>query len=323
MKKLNAAKIIDGSAIAKQIRNEIKEEFERFQKKNGKDMKPGLAAIIVGDRKDSLSYVNMKKKIACEIGFESFIRKFDDAVTQEELMRCIREFNENDRVHGILVQLPLPKHIKEVQVLDAIAFTKDVDGFNPLNIGSLGYRDRTPLYVPCTPKGCVELLDRCNIKIEGKNVVIIGRSKIVGLPLSMLLLSRNATITICHSHTENIQEKIKQADIVVSACGKPEFIRGEWIKPGAVVIDVGINAIEDKNEKRGYKLVGDVCFEEAKQVASFITPVPGGVGPMTVAMLMKNTWLSFLRSIGVNSCDEVKCDRGSLHCTDLDFHLQH
>jgi 5,10-methylene-tetrahydrofolate dehydrogenase/methenyl tetrahydrofolate cyclohydrolase len=221
-------------------------------------------------------------------------------ITQGELEALIRNLNENPEVHGILVQLPLPSHLNEERVLQLISIEKDVDGFSPINIGRLAQKGREPLFVPCTPFGCIYLLDRCGVKIEGANAVVLGRSNIVGMPAALLLIGRNATVTVCHSRTKDIASVVREADIVIAAIGKREFVRGDWIKPGAAIIDVGINgvpvlnpdgtpAISEKTGKPKQKLVGDVNFEEAKEVAGFITPVPGGVGPMTIAMLMKNT----------------------------------
>jgi 5,10-methylene-tetrahydrofolate dehydrogenase/methenyl tetrahydrofolate cyclohydrolase len=250
---------------------------------------PGLAVILVGERKDSQTYVRMKKKAAALVGIKSFEATLPENISQDELIETIRKFNQNPDVHGILVQLPLPKHIDEERVLSEVSLEKDVDGFHPINIGKLCMKGRKPLFVPCTPRGVIELLDRSGIPIEGKNAVVIGRSNIVGIPVAMLLLHRNATVTICHTRTKDIVSKVKDADIVVACCGVAHYVKKDWIKEGAVVIDVGVNAVEDKTRKTGYRLVGDVDFENVKQVASAITPVPGGVGPMTIAMLLRNT----------------------------------
>jgi 5,10-methylene-tetrahydrofolate dehydrogenase/methenyl tetrahydrofolate cyclohydrolase len=287
------AHIIDGKQIAATIHDEIKTEVEQL--KAAHDKIPGLATVLVGSRKDSQSYVRMKKKACTQIGFNSFGYDLPTETTQEELLRIVRDINNNPEVHGILVQLPLPDHIDEEEILGAITLDKDVDGFHPINIGRLSMKRREPLFVPCTPKGCIELLDRSNIKIEGKHAVILGRSNIVGLPVAMLLLHRNATITICHSRTSNLPDVTRQADILVTAIGKAGIVKGSWIKPGAVVIDVGINDVPDPSNSKGYRLTGDVDFEQAKEIASAITPVPGGVGPMTIAMLLQNTLISFKR----------------------------
>ena len=209
--------------------------------------------------------------------------------TQEDLESLIKTLNADKAINGILVQLPLPSHLNEERVLQLISIEKDVDGFSPINIGRLAQKGREPLFVPCTPFGCIYLLDQAGVKIEGANAVVLGRSNIVGMPAALLLIGRNATVTVCHSRTRDIASVVRQADILIAAIGKMEFVRGDWIKPGAAVIDVGINSKPDPTKKSGYRLVGDVNFEEAKEVAGFITPVPGGVGPMTIAMLMKNT----------------------------------
>jgi 5,10-methylene-tetrahydrofolate dehydrogenase/methenyl tetrahydrofolate cyclohydrolase len=211
----------------------------------------------------------------------------------------VAELNANPEVHGILVQLPLPKHLAEEPVLRAIGIEKDVDGFHPINIGRLAMKGRKPMAVPCTPAGCIELLDRYGIEIEGKEAVVLGRSNIVGLPVAMLLLHRNATITICHSRTQDLAGTCRRADILIAAVGRPEMVKGDWVKPGAAVIDVGINRVDDPAAKRGYRLVGDVDFEEVNEVAGYLTPVPGGVGPMTIAMLLRNTLTAAKRTAGL------------------------
>jgi len=291
------AQIIDGKAIAATIRGEIAEEVAKMKEEY--DVVPGLAAVLVGERKDSQTYVRMKKKACAEVGIKSIGVDLPENVSQEDLINVVRDLNASPEVDGILVQLPLPDHIDEEAVLSEIDITKDVDGFHPINIGRLSMKGRHPLFVPCTPRGVIELLDRTGIEIEGKNAVILGRSNIVGLPVSMLLLHRNATITICHSRTKNLPEVTRRADILVAAIGRAEMVRGDWIKPGAAVIDVGVNAVDDPTRKRGYRLVGDVNFEEAKEVAGYITPVPGGVGPMTIAMLLKNTLDGRKRRLGL------------------------
>ena len=281
------AKLIDGKAIAAQIRTEIKESTAALVAESG--IRPGLAVVLVGDRTDSSTYVRMKKRAADEVGFHSVDKKFTNDVTEAELLKCVKELNEDPAVHGILVQLPLPKHINEANVLETIDVAKDVDGFSATNIGNMCLRGgKPPLAVPCTPAGCVELLQRAGVEVSGKDVVVIGRSNIVGMPVAHLLQSMDATVTVCHSRTKELPEKVRRADVIVAAIGAAEFVQGDWIKPGAVVIDVGVNSKPDPSAARGYKLVGDVDFESA-QHASAITPVPGGVGPMTIAMLLKNT----------------------------------
>ncbi|KAM7274979.1 hypothetical protein ACFE04_016845 [Oxalis oulophora] len=281
------AKIIDGKAIAQTIRSEIAQEVQQLSDKYSKV--PGLAVVIVGNRKDSQSYVNMKRKACAEVGITSFHIELPEQVTQSELLSKVHDLNANPLVHGILVQLPLPNHINEEIILSEITIEKDVDGFHPLNIGKLAMKGRDPLFLPCTPKGCIELLTRSGVTMKGKRAVVVGRSNIVGLPVSLLLLKADATVTVVHSRTPNPETIIREADIVIAAAGQAMMVKGSWIKPGAAVIDVGTNAIDDPSKKAGYRLVGDVHFQEACKQAGWITPVPGGVGPMTVAMLLKNT----------------------------------
>jgi 5,10-methylene-tetrahydrofolate dehydrogenase/methenyl tetrahydrofolate cyclohydrolase len=292
-----SAKIIDGKAIAATIRGEVKAEVEAMQAKYGKV--PGLATVLVGERRDSQSYVRMKKKACAEVGITSFGHDLSADISQQELLQIVRDLNANPDVHGILVQLPLPDHIDEEEILSAVSLEKDVDGFHPINIGRLSMKRRDPLFVPCTPKGCIELLLRTGVEIEGKRAVVLGRSNIVGLPVSMLLLHRNATLTICHSRTKDLPGVVREADILVAAVGRAEMVRGDWVKPGAVIIDVGINSVDDPTRERGYRLVGDVAFDEVKEVAAAITPVPGGVGPMTIAMLLRNTMDSAKHTVGM------------------------
>lgn len=277
--------LIDGKSIADKIRAEVKRDVETLREKG---VVPGLATLIVGDRTDSATYVRMKIKACEECLMASIHRTLPDTASEEEVLHVVRELNENDEVHGILVQLPLPDHVNEERVLSEISIEKDVDGFHPLNIGRLAMRDRQPLFIPCTPRGCIELLKRSGVEISGKNAVVLGRSNIVGLPVSLLLMHDNATVTIAHSRTKDIESVVGQADILIAAVGKTEMVKGSWLKPGCVVIDVGMNSKPDASKKRGYRLVGDVDFDECKDVASLITPVPGGVGPMTIAMVIRN-----------------------------------
>ena len=289
------ANLIDGKAIAATIRQEIRNEVDAMREHHGKV--PGLATVLVGARKDSQTYVRMKKRAGEEVTLSMREYALLD-ISQDELLEVVRDLNANPEVDGILVQLPLPDHIDDEEILGAVSLEKDVDGFHPLNIGRLSMKRRDPLFVPCTPKGCIELLDRSGVSIEGKRAVVLGRSNIVGLPVAMLLLHRNATITICHSRTQDLPEVVRQADILIAAVGRPEMVRGDWVNPGAVVIDVGVNAVDDPGSERGYRRVGDVAFDEASKVAAAITPVPGGVGPMTIAMLLRNTLDGALRRIG-------------------------
>lgn len=275
--------IIDGKAIAAEIRAEIKKDVENLS-----TVVPGLATVLVGERTDSATYVRMKIKACQECGMESIHRTLPEDTTEGEIIDVVRQLNADKSVHGILVQLPLPDGVNEENVLSEISIEKDVDGFHPLNIGRLAMRERQPLFTPCTPRGCIELLKRSGVQIEGKEAVVVGRSNIVGLPVSMLLLHENATVTIAHSRTLELPAVVRRADIVIAAAGKMEMVKGDWLKPGCVVIDVGVNSKPDSSRKSGYRLVGDVDFEGCRKKASLITPVPGGVGPMTIAMLLRN-----------------------------------
>eukprot|EP00929_Paragymnodinium_shiwhaense_P033489 TRINITY_DN18381_c0_g1_i1.p1 TRINITY_DN18381_c0_g1~~TRINITY_DN18381_c0_g1_i1.p1 ORF type:complete len:346 (+),score=109.45 TRINITY_DN18381_c0_g1_i1:74-1111(+) len=291
-------KIIDGKDIAAKVRRDVKEQTEYLQKEHG--VLPGLAVILVGSRKDSESYVKNKKKMAAEVGFYTVDITLPETVSQEDLLKEVQKLNEDPKVHGILVQLPLPKHIDEPVVLKSIVLHKDADGFLAQNIGNMVLKGGDPpLAIPCTPAGCVELLQYSNIDVSGKDAVVLGRSNIVGMPMAHLLTSMDATVTVCHSRTKNLKQKVREADILVVALGRAEYVRGDWIKPGAVVIDVGINSKDDPTKKLGYRLVGDVFTQEAMGVASYITPVPGGVGPMTIAMLLKNTVNLCRHSLGL------------------------
>ena len=291
------AQLIDGKATAARIHDEIKAEVAQLEADHG--IVPGLATVLVGENPASQFYVRSKQKRCAEVGIRSFGHEVSASATQEEVDGLVAELNANPEVHGILVQLPLPKHLNEEQVLSTIGLDKDVDGFHPVNIGRLTMKGREPMFVPCTPSGCIELLDRYGVGIEGKEAVILGRSNIVGLPVSMLLLHRNATITICHSRTKDLAATCRQADILIAAVGRPAMVKGDWVKPGAAVIDVGINRVDDATRKRGYRIVGDVDFEAVKEVAGYLTPVPGGVGPMTIAMLLRNTLTSAKRAAGL------------------------
>jgi 5,10-methylene-tetrahydrofolate dehydrogenase/methenyl tetrahydrofolate cyclohydrolase len=280
------------------VRNEVKEKVA--QRIAAGKPQPGLATVLVGDRIDSATYVSMKQKACAELGMTSFHHPLPANVSQAELEDLIRKLNADPKVNGILVQLPLPSHLDEERVLSLISIEKDVDGFSPLNLGRLAQKGREPLFVPCTPYGCIYLLKEAGVQIAGANAVVLGRSNIVGMPAALLLIKENATVTVVHSKTRDIPAALRDADIIIAAIGRAQMVRGAWIKPGAAVIDVGINGIpvldangnpviNEKTGKPKQKLVGDVNFEEAKEVAGFITPVPGGVGPMTIAMLMANT----------------------------------
>lgn len=282
-----AAEKIDGTAIAKSIREKINVEIKKTQEINPR-FKPSLTIIQVGDRSDSSTYVRMKLKAAEEANIRCDLVHYPESITEAELLQNIVHFNNDSSIHGILVQLPVPKHISEHAITSAVADEKDVDGFGASNIGELSKRGGHPLFTPCTPKGVLVLLQESGVDLGGKNAVVLGRSDIVGSPVSTLLRNADATVTVCHSRTQDLAATIKQADVLVAAIGKPNFVKGDWIKPGAVVIDVGTNYIPDESKKSGQRLVGDVHYEEAVKVASKITPVPGGVGPMTVAMLLQN-----------------------------------
>ena len=273
------AKIIDGKLISAQIREEIAEKVKEYNERPGK--LPGLAVVIVGENPASQVYVRNKKKACEQVGFNSWVYEMPESTTQDELNALIDKLNEDSAVHGILVQLPLPKHLDEEQVILRIKPEKDVDAFHPYNVGRITIGN--PKFLPCTPAGIMELLHRSNIEIAGKECVVIGRSNIVGKPMALLLLSENGTVTVCHSKTRDLKEVCKRADILVVAIGKADFVTADMVKEGAVVIDVGMN----RNAEG--KLTGDVDFASVSEVASYITPVPGGVGPMTITMLLQNT----------------------------------
>lgn len=282
-----AAEKIDGNAIAKDIREKLKTDIKKTQETNSR-YKPSLTIVQVGDRSDSSTYVRMKLKAAEEADIICNIAHYPESITEPELLQNITTFNNDPTIHGILVQLPVPKHISEHAVTSAVAKEKDVDGFGASHVGELAKRGGQPLFTPCTPKGVMVLLKASGVDLRGKIAVVLGRSDIVGSPVSSLLRNADATVTVCHSRTENLEDEVKRADVLVAAIGQPNFVKGNWLKPGVVVIDVGTNYIPDDSKKTGQRLVGDVDYESAVQVASKITPVPGGVGPMTVAMLLQN-----------------------------------
>ena len=281
--------IIDGKSLAATIRKEISAEVEKIKDEGGKV--PHLAAVLVGDNPASQSYVKSKVKYCDEVGFESTLIKKDESMTQEELLDLVKDLNEDETVDGYIVQLPLPRHIDPEVVNLAIDPVKDVDGFHPMNFGRMALG--LPAYLPATPQGILVMLERYKIETSGKKCVVIGRSNIVGMPMSILLSQKrdvgNCTVTIVHSRTKDTEAEIKAADIVVAAIGRANYVTADMVKEGAVVIDVGINRVEDPTRKRGYRLVGDVDYANVCQKASFITPVPGGVGPMTVTSLIMNT----------------------------------
>ncbi len=281
------AQLIDGTAIAAKVRAEVGAAVAE-RAAAGKP-RPGLATVLVGDNAASQTYVRSKRKACAEAGIESFGHELPKTATQREVEELVAQLNADPRVHGILVQLPLPDGLDEEKVLATVSLEKDVDGFHPVNIGRLAMKGRRPLFVPCTPAGCMVLLEEAGATFKGANAVVLGRSNIVGLPAAMLLLHRDATITICHSRTHDLPAVCRSADILIAAVGRAQMVKADWVKPGAFVIDVGINQVPDASRKSGYRLVGDVAFDEVKEVAGAITPVPGGVGPMTIAMLMRNT----------------------------------
>jgi 5,10-methylene-tetrahydrofolate dehydrogenase/methenyl tetrahydrofolate cyclohydrolase len=281
------AELIDGKKIAAEVRATVAQDVEKWV--SGGLPRPGLATVLVGEDPASQVYVRSKQR-ACEAaGIESYGHKLPADITQGDLEKLVADLNANPNVNGILVQLPLPKHLDEERVLNTISLEKDVDGFHPVNIGRLAQKGREPLFIPCTPAGVIYLLEQAGAKFDGANAVVLGRSNIVGMPVALLLVGQNATVTICHSRTKDLPAVTRSADILIAAVGRAEMVRGDWIKPGALVIDVGVNRVDDPTLEKGYKLVGDVAFEEALAVAGAITPVPGGVGPMTIAMLLRNT----------------------------------
>jgi 5,10-methylene-tetrahydrofolate dehydrogenase/methenyl tetrahydrofolate cyclohydrolase len=273
------ATILDGKALAQQLRKDVAADVAK-RLEQGK-ARPGLATVLVGDNPASVS---------CEeVGIESFGHTLSADDSQADLEALLQELGADRRVSGILVQLPLPHDFQEEAALSLVPLEKDVDGFHPVNVGRLAQKGREPLFVPCTPAGVMWMLRTTGVKFEGARAVVLGRSNIVGMPTALLLVRENATVTICHSRTTDLPAVVREADILVAAIGRANFVRGDWIKPGAAVIDVGINRVEDSAAKRGYRLVGDVAYSEAAAVAGSITPVPGGVGPMTIAMLLKST----------------------------------
>jgi len=294
------AQIIDGKQISADMRAELKEEVAKLKEKG---IVPGLGVILVGEDPASKSYVTAKQKTCKELGIYSDDNRLPEESTQQELLARIEQMNKDPKINGILVQLPLPTHLNEAEVLLAIEPDKDVDGFHPMNVGKMMVGEKT--FLPCTPYGVIQLLMRSGVTIEGAKVVIVGRSNIVGKPLANMLIQKNksgnATVTVCHTRTKDLTDQTKQADIIVAAAGRPNTITADMVKEGVVVIDVGVNRIEDATKKSGYRLVGDVDFEGVKEKASLITPVPGGVGPMTITMLMYNTVESAKRAAGLET----------------------
>ncbi len=292
------AQIIDGKQVAADMRAELKEETAKLKEQG---IVPGLGVILVGEDPASNSYVTAKERTCEDLGIYSDDNRLPEETTQQELLALVEKMNNDPKINGILVQLPLPKHLNEAEVLLAIDPAKDVDGFHPMNVGKMMVGEKA--FLPCTPHGIIHLLLRSGVTIEGANVVIVGRSNIVGKPLANMLIQKNATgnatVTVCHTRTKDLANQTRQADIVIAAAGRPNTITADMVKEGVVVIDVGVNRVEDATKKRGYRLVGDVDFEAVKEKASLITPVPGGVGPMTLTMLMYNTVESAKRAAGL------------------------
>lgn len=289
--------LIDGKAISAQMKKEIAEEVNRIKAEGGKT--PHLAAVLVGHDGGSETYVASKVKTCEEVGFKSSLIRYEDDVTEKELLACVERLNKDTDIDGFIVQLPLPKHISEQKIIEAIDYRKDVDGFHPINVGRMSIG--LPCFVSATPAGILELLKRYDIETRGKHCVVLGRSNIVGKPVANLMMQKgypgDATVTVCHSRTPNIKEICQQADIIIAALGVPEFLKGDMVKDGVVVIDVGTTRVPSSETKSGFRLKGDVAFDEVAPKASFITPVPGGVGPMTIISLMKNTLLAGKKEI--------------------------
>jgi len=288
------AVLLEGRATSSTIRQEVEATAARLKAEH--QVVPGLATVLVGEDPASQTYVNLKERQCEQAGMRAFGRHLPEDVSQRALLAEIDSLNADPEVHGILVQLPLPDHLDENQVLAAIALEKDVDGFHPVNIARLTMQDMEPTFAPCMPLGCIELLDRYDVEIKGKEAVVLGPSNIVGLPTALLLLHRGATLNVCHAHTRDLQGMSRRADILVAAIDEPGMVKGDWVKPGAAIIDVGWSRVKVDDE---YKVVGNVEFDEVKDVAGYVTPVPGGTGPMTIAMLLQNTLLSAQRSAGL------------------------
>jgi len=290
-----AARILDGRAVAARWRAWVKAQVEAFRARTGQV--PGLATVLIGDHPASQTYVRAKQSACAEAGIRTFSHSLPGDVDRGTVLEVLGALARNPEVHGILVQLPLPPHLDEAEILSAIPPEKDVDGFHPGNIGRLGLKGHDPYFVPCTPLGILALLQEAGIPIAGRRAVVVGRSRIVGLPMALLLLRWDATVTVCHSRTPDLGAVTREADLLIVAAGRPGLVRAGMVRPGAAVIDVGIHRVADPQAPRGYRLVGDVAFEEVAAVAGAITPVPGGVGPMTVAMLLVNTLKAAQRQV--------------------------
>ena len=288
--------LIDGKATAAKIKEEIAQEVELIVAGGGK--RPHLAAVLVGHDGGSETYVK-NKVLACEAcGFKSTLIRYEDDITEEELLNCVEKLNNDNDIDGFIVQLPLPKHIDEQKIIEAIDYRKDVDGFHPINVGRMAIG--LPCFISATPLGIITLLKRYGIETSGKKCVILGRSNIVGKPMAQLMMQKqygDATVTVCHSHSKNLKEECLEADIIIAAIGRPDFVTADMVKPGAVIVDVGTTRVPDASRKSGFRLNGDVKFDEVSPLCSYITPVPGGVGPMTITMLLKNTFMLSLKNI--------------------------
>jgi 5,10-methylene-tetrahydrofolate dehydrogenase/methenyl tetrahydrofolate cyclohydrolase len=280
------ARIIDGQAVANRLQDGIAQEVQAFVSKYG--YAPALGVVMAGDNPASQQYVRMKRRACERVGIRSVAHLVDANTPQAEVHRLVSEMNADTSIHGILVQLPLPAHVDEEAILSAVSLEKDVDGFHPVNIGKLAMKGREPSFTPATPTGCMVLLEEAGAQLSGANAVVIGRSNIVGLPMALMLMKANATVTVCHSRTRNLPDIVRQADVVIAAIGQAYYVKAEWLKAGAVVIDVGTNKVDDPTSEKGYKIVGDVDFDAAVNVAGAITKVPGGVGPLTITMLLSN-----------------------------------
>lgn len=300
------AAIIDGQIIAARMQAEIAEEAAEFNAQHG--YPPGMGVVLVGDDPASQMYVRMKRRACEKAGMHSIAHILPASSTQDEVEAAVRSLNEDPRVHGILVQLPMPKHIDEEKILALVSLEKDVDGFHPLNVGLLAMKGRDPYFTPATPTGCMVLLKEAGVQLSGANAVVVGRSNIVGMPVALMLIKENATVTVCHSRTQDLPAFLREADVVIAAAGVPEFIKGDWLKSGCVVIDVGSNQVEDANAEKGYRYVGDVDYASAAEVAGMITKVPGGVGPMTITMLMHNTMKAARRLAALKVMDSTESD---------------
>ncbi len=282
-----SATIIDGQQIADRLQRDIADKVAAFKSQYG--YAPALGVVLAGDNPASQMYVRMKQRACERVGITSVSHVVDASTSEAEIYAIVSQLNADPSIHGILVQLPLPKGIDEQRILSAVSLEKDVDGFHPLNIGALAMKGREPTFTPATPTGCMVLLREVGVNLEGANAVVIGRSNIVGLPMALMLMKANATVTVCHSRTRNIEAIVKGADVVVAAIGQPHYVKASWLKQGAVVIDVGTNKVDAPDTERGYRYVGDVEFDAALDVAGAITKVPGGVGPLTITMLLSNT----------------------------------